>query len=206
MLYLSIIYFRQQYFHWSAQYKFNVIKENIYWIKQKDKPTKLHDRILNPKFINLQFFTFKQKYLFFTMQGQIIVDFQILENLWYIAANYEQIELLFFHHNFCFKGVETSPLKIQSEEISCFFASSVFAFFSALSVYPCVEWSPLKKSFYHLEKIQSLTFLSFFWFHYCQQSFYLYNQIWCWTFWGVDLLVENKEKIFEWSLYYFSVL
>ena len=175
-------------------------------MKQKDKPTKLHDRILNPKVINLQFFTFKQKYLFFTMQGQIIVDFQILENLWYIAANYEQIELLFFDHNFCFKDVETSPLKIQLKRylVSLLLQSSLF--FSALSVYSCAEWSPLKKSFYHLEKIQGLMFLSFFLFHYCQQSFYLYNQIWCWTFWGVDLLVENKEKIFEWSLYYFSVL
>ena len=131
-------------------------------MKQKDKPTKLHDRILNPKVINLQFFAFKQKYLFFTMQGQIIVDFQILENLWYIAANYEQIELLFFHHNFCFKGVETSPLKIQFEEISCFFASSVFAFLFCSFCLPVCRVKPIKEKLLPFgENSESYVFIIF---------------------------------------------
>ena len=96
------------------------------------------------------------------MQGQIIVDFQILENLWYIAANYEQIELLFFHHNFCFKGVETSPLKIQSEEISCFFASSVFAFLFCSFYLPVCRVNPIKEKLLPFgENSESYVFIIF---------------------------------------------
>ena len=96
------------------------------------------------------------------MQGQIIVDFQILENLRYIAVNYKQIELSFFDHNFCFKGVETSPLKIQSEEISCFFASSVFAFLFCSFCLPVCRVKSIKEKLLPFgENSESYVFIIF---------------------------------------------
>ena len=141
-------------------------------MKQYDKATKLRNRISNPKFVNLPVIYFQTEAPVFYNARSNSSRFSQLWKLMVHCCNYEQIEFLFFVHYFCFKGVEALPLKTQSDEVSCFFTSLVFAFlFCSFCLSVCREWSPLRKRFNHLDKILVL-FLSVFWFHYCQQSFY----------------------------------
>ena len=64
-----------------------------------------------------QLFISKQMSNFFTMQSLTLLDLQILEKLWCIAANFKKnvtvikIITLFFDRNFHFRGVKAIPLK-----------------------------------------------------------------------------------------------
>ena len=115
-------------------------------MKQFDKARKLRNRISNPKVVNLPVIYFQTEAPVFYNARSNCSRFSQLWKFMVHCCNYEQIEFLFFVHNFCFKGVEALPLKTQSDEVPCFFTSLVFAFlFCTFCLSVCREWSPLRK-------------------------------------------------------------